>query len=175
MFPDMRRKKQLLPYDECVAILREGLYGVLGTGGTDGHPYAVPLSYAFDDNADPADGAPAGRIYLHCATAGHKLDAIAENPRVSFTVVGHNEVAPEKLTNIFRSVVAFGQARRARDVDEKCLGLVALGNKYCPGLDEFVTEEIVKAVGRTEVIVVDLEAVTGKEAIELTRERSHRE
>ena len=171
MFPAMRRKKQMLPADEAQALLREGVFGVMGTAGTDGVPYAVPISYAYDPTPDVEGGAPAGRIYLHCAIAGHKLNAIEENPRVSFTVVGSNEVAPEQLTNIYRSVIAFGRARRACDVDEKCTGLVALGAKYCPGLDEFVTEEIVKSMDRTEVVVIDLEAITGKEAIELTRQR----
>lgn len=172
MFPAMRRKKQMLPADETAAILREGTFGVLGTAGTDGVPYAVPISYAYDPTPDAEGGAPAGRIYLHCATVGHKLDAIDENPHVSFTVVGSNTVAPEQLTNIYRSVIAYGRARRARDVDEKCTGLVALGAKYCPGLDEFVTDSIVKSMDRTEVVVIDLEAATGKEAIELTRERA---
>lgn len=171
MFPDMRRKKQMLSDQDSVDILTSGIYGVLGTTGTDAWPYAVPISYAFDPTPDAEAGAPAGRIYLHSAVTGHKLGAIEENPHVSFAVVGHNEVAPEQLTNIFRSVIAFGCARRARDVDEKCTGLVALGAKYCPGLDDFVTEEIVKSLDRTEVIVIDLERITGKEAIELVRER----
>ena len=125
MFPDMRRKKQMLSDQDSVDILTSGIYGVLGTAGTDAWPYAVPISYAFDPTPDAEAGAPAGRIYLHSAVTGHKLEAIEENPHVSFAVVGHNEVAPEQLTNIFRSVIAFGCARRARDVDEKCTGLVA--------------------------------------------------
>lgn len=172
MFPAMRRKKQMLPANEATAILCEGTFGIMGTAGTDGTPYAVPISYAYDPTSDAEGGAPAGRIYLHCAPVGHKLNAIDENPRVSFAVVGSNTVAPEQLTNIYRSVIAFGHARRARDTDEKCTGLVALGAKYCPGLDDFVTEEIVKSMDRTEVVVIDLESVTGKEAIELTRERA---
>ena len=103
MFPDMRRKKQMLSDQDSVDILTSGIYGVLGTAGTDAWPYAVPISYAFDPTPDAEAGAPAGRIYLHSAVTGHKLEAIEENPHVSFAVVGHNEVAPEQLTNIFRS------------------------------------------------------------------------
>ncbi len=173
MFPDMRRKKQLLPPDESIAILAESLFGVLGTGGTDGQPYAVPISYAYDGTPDAESGAPCGRIYLHCAVVGHKLDALAENPRVSFAVVGSNKTAPERLTTLFRSVIAFGTARHARDENEKRAGLLALGAKYCPGLDDLVAKEIDGSLNRTEVIAIDLEAITGKEAIELVHQRKN--
>lgn len=175
MFPSMRRSKQLLPTDTCTAILNEGVYGILGTGGTDGYPYAVPLSYAFNADADVDGGAPSGRLYLHCATSGHKLEALQANPRVSFTVVARSEVAPEKLVNQFRSVIAFGTARQPHSDAEKLEALVALGRKYCPGLDELVTEEIDKALGHTGVIVIDLEAVTGKESLDLAKARAHGE
>ena len=87
MFPDMRRKKQMLSDQDSVDILTSGIYGVLGTAGTDAWPYAVPISYAFDPTPDAEAGAPAGRIYLHSAVTGHKLEAIEENPHVSFAVV----------------------------------------------------------------------------------------
>jgi len=70
MFREMRRKKQLLPEDACIAILQKGTSGVLAVLGDDGYPYAVPLSYVYH----------AGKLYFHCAKAGHKLDAIQSNP-----------------------------------------------------------------------------------------------
>lgn len=168
MYPAMRRSKQQLPADECAAILDGATYGVLGTAGTDGCPYAVPLSFAYDGT--PADGAPAGRLYAHCATVGHKLDALAENPRVSFTVVAQSEPVPEKLTDRFRSVIAFGRARHAEG-DEAADVLRALGAKYAPGLDTMVAEEIEKTAHRTVALVIDIEHITGKEGLELLRER----
>lgn len=166
----MRRHKQMLPFDECLDILEEGAYGILGTGGTDGYPYAPPISYAFEADPDGSAETPRGRLYLHCATTGHKLDALAANPRVCFTVVGRSQVVPEELTNFYRSVITFGTAHLAEG-DEKMRGLIALGNKYCPGLDDFVSEEIDKAFKRLDVLVIELEDITGKEAINLTRQR----
>lgn len=171
MFPEMRRKKQQLPAEECAAILHEGIWGALATAGTHGFPYAVPLSYAYDGTPAPDGSAPAGRLFLHCATAGHKLDALAKNPRVGFTVVGTSTVVPEKLTNAYGSVILRGRARPPRDEEEKLEALWALGRKYSPGLDDFVAEEIEKTAHRTAVIVVNIEAVTGKEGLELTRQR----
>ena len=66
MFRDMRRKRQALPPEQCAAILRRGTSGVLALAGDAGYPYAVPLSYVYTD----------GKLYFHCAKAGHKLDAI---------------------------------------------------------------------------------------------------
>lgn len=167
----MRRRKQMLPFDECLGILENGTYGILGTEGTDGYPYAVPISYAFEADPDCSAEAPRGRIYLHSATTGHKLDALAANPRVCFTVVGRSQVVPEELTNFFQSVIAFGTVHSADDA-EKMRGLIALGRKYCPGLDHFVAEEIEKDLKRIEVLVIELESLAGKEAINLTRQRS---
>ncbi len=77
---------------------------------------------------------------------------------------------PEKLTDRFCSVIAFGTARRAEG-DEKAEGLWALGTKYAPGLDAVISDEIATTAHRTEVIAIDLESVTGKEGLELLRER----
>lgn len=179
MIPKMRRHTQQLPAEECAAILKAAPYGVLGTEGTDGMPYAVPISFAYVADPVAADvagaGAPddaefAGRLYLHCATTGHKLDALAANPRVCFTVVAQSEPVAEKLTDRFRSVMAFGTAHRAEG-NEKITGLRALGAKYAPGLEAMVEDEIEKAGPRTEVIVIDITDVTGKEGLELARDR----
>ena len=172
MFPDMRRKKQLLSDQDSVDILASGIYGVLGTAGTDGYPYAVPVSFAYVPSSedDAASDAVRGRIFLHCATTGHKLDALDADPHVCFTVIAQSEPVPEKLTDRFCSVIAFGTARRAEG-DEKAEGLWALGTKYAPGLDAVVSDEIATTAHRTEVIAIDLESVTGKEGLELLRER----
>lgn len=169
MFPAMRRNKQQLPAEECAAIFRAAPCGILGTAGTDGYPYAVPVSFAYLPAAEET-AETGGRIIFHCAADGRKLDALAANPHVSFTVVAQSEPVPEKLTDRFCSVIGFGTARRAEGA-EKQEGLLALGAKYAPGLDAIVAEEIETTAHRTVVIVIDLEHVTGKEGLELTRER----
>ncbi len=66
MFREMRRKRQALSAQECIALLEKGSSGVLALEGDGGYTYAVPLSYLYEDN----------KIYFHCAKTGHKLDAI---------------------------------------------------------------------------------------------------
>lgn len=158
----MRRKKQELSRKRCIALLNDGVYGVLGTAGTNGYPYAVPVSYAF-----APDDTGLGRIFIHCALTGHKLDAIERESRVSFTVVTESETLAEKLTALFRSVIVFGRAREAATDDEKREALLSLGQRYAPGFDELISDEIEAMWKRTKVIVIDIDAITGKEAIEL--------
>lgn len=66
MFREMRRKKQLLSKRESIDVLSRGTAGVLALLGDDDYPYAVPISYVYDNS----------KIYFHGAKAGHKIDAI---------------------------------------------------------------------------------------------------
>lgn len=77
MFREMRRKKQVIPLEESIAVLMCGTSGVLAVQGDNGYPYAVPISYAYYGT----------HIYFHCAKAGHKLDAIKRDNKVSFCVI----------------------------------------------------------------------------------------
>ena len=49
MFREMRRKRQQMPESEAVAILERGSHGVLAVLGDGGYPYAVPISYVYED------------------------------------------------------------------------------------------------------------------------------
>lgn len=66
MFREMRRKRQLLSEAETISMLQSATSGVLAVQGDDDYPYAVPLSFAYED----------GKLFFHAATSGHKLDAI---------------------------------------------------------------------------------------------------
>ena len=132
MFRDMRRKNQLLPQEEAEAILRQGTSGVLSLLGDGGYPYGVPLSYVYHN----------GKLYFHCAKAGHKLDAIRREGKCSFCVIGQDQVVAEKYTTLFRSVIAFGQVRVLEDDGEKRAALEALGERFNPGQPESLEKEI---------------------------------
>ena len=70
MFREMRRKKQQLSERDSKDVLLRRTFGVLAVTGDEGYPYAVPLSYVFDEKAN--------KIYFHCAKSGHKLDALRQ-------------------------------------------------------------------------------------------------
>lgn len=160
MFPEMRRKKQQLSNEETEAILRRGSHGVLALLGNEGWPYALPISYVYDE----------GRLYFHCAAAGHKLEAIAREPRASFCVVDMDEVIPELFTTAYRSAIAFGRLRVLEDREEIVRALEALCGKYSPGLD--TAEEIKKHLNNVCVLEMNVEHVSGKEGLELVRRRN---
>ena len=101
MFRAMRRARQQMISEDALAIMEKGRTGVLAVAGDDGYPYAVPLNYVWHEY----------KIYFHCATAGHKLDAIQSCDKVSLCVVDRDQVDAEKFTTLYRSCVAFGRAR----------------------------------------------------------------
>ena len=161
MFREMRRKRQALSHEESVAILNRGTSGVLAVSGDDGYPYAVPLSYVYRDS----------KIYFHSARSGHKLDAIARNPKASFCVIDQDDVVPQEYTTYFRSVVAFGKARIVDDEDEKRGALEVLAARYSPDHEQGRLQEIDKQIRQVCLVELAIEHLTGKEAIELVRAR----
>ena len=162
MFRDMRRKDQVLSREECLAVLDRGTSGVLAVHGDDGYPYAVPLSYAYED----------GKLWFHCARTGHKLDAILRDPKVTFCVVDRDQVVPLEYTTYFRSVILFGKARVLEDSPEVLAALEKLALRYAPEDSEAHREAILeKELPALVAIEVTMEHLSGKEAIELVRSR----
>jgi uncharacterized protein len=161
MFRPMRRKKQLLPEAETTAMLRSCTAGVLAVQGDDGYPYAVPLSFAYED----------GTLYFHSAVAGHKLDALEHGDKASFCVIAADDIVPEKFTTHFRSVIAFGKARVVTDDDEKRRALLRLAEKYSPDHLDAAGAEIDGDWKRVTVLALDVEHLTGKASIELVKQR----
>lgn len=159
----MRRSKQSLTDEESQEILRSGIVGTLGVSGDNDYPYTVPINYVFID----------GKIYAHCATAGHKIDAIKRNDKVSFCVIGQDTVVPERFTSYYRSVIAFGRAKLLDHGSEYDKAIYALSKKYSPNESEDrIMDEINSSAGRFLMIAIDIEHMTGKEAIELVRKRA---
>lgn len=158
----MRRFRQLLPEEETLDILKNGTNGVLALCGSDGEPYAVPISYAYAH----------GKLYFHGAGVGHKHDIIKENPRASFAVVQQDEIVPEKFTTYFKSVIAFGTIKYAETREEIRHGIELLAKKYSPlETDEAVQAEIAATGKGMRVFVLEIEKITGKQAIELVNKK----
>ncbi|MCI8727328.1 MAG: pyridoxamine 5'-phosphate oxidase family protein [Hungatella sp.] len=158
MFREMRRNRQMLSEEECVAILERGSAGVLSLQGDDGYPYGVPISYVYHK----------GKLYFHSAAQGHKIDAVKNSPRASFCVIADDLVVPETYTTLFRSVVVFGQIQVIEDEEEKRKALGILGKKYHPLDTEAHRMDVVdKSLGRVCMLELGIAHMTGKEAREL--------
>lgn len=154
---EMRRFRQTLTQEECNGVLGRGTSGVLAVTGDGGYPYAVPLSYVWED----------GKVYFHCAAAGHKLDAIRADDRASFCVIDRDQIVPEEYTTYFRSVIVFGRTRVLDDPREKRHAIEVLAEKYRPGFPEAMAAEIDGAWDRLCMVELAAEQVTGKQAREL--------
>jgi len=161
MFREMRRKKQVLSKLESEEVLEKGTAGVFAVHGDNGYPYAVPISYVYHDE----------KLYMHSAKSGHKIDAIMKDDKVSFTVIDKDEIIPKEFTTYFRSVICFGKARIIEDRDEKIESLKILTRKYSPNMEDEMNKEIEGALNHLEMIVIDIEHMSGKEAMELVKRK----
>ncbi len=158
MFREMRRKRQLLSREDSVRILQEGTSGVLALLGDEEYPYAVPLSYVYQED----------KIYFHCARSGHKLDAVKRHAKASFCVVGQDQVVPEKYTTYFLSVVAFGKVRILEKGPEAEAAIELLAGKYHPDDTEEGRRSVIDREGKNMCLLsLDIEHMTGKKAVEL--------
>lgn len=163
MFRDMRRKKQSLSMEESVEILKKGTSGVLAVLGEEAYPYAVPMSYLYED----------GKIYFHSAKSGHKIDAIKQNEKVSFCVIDQDCIIPEKYTSYFRSVIVFGKIHVMENEQEKYRAIERLAMKYAPNDNvENRTKEIEREWKLLCMLELTVEHMTGKEAIELVKRKT---
>jgi len=160
-FREMRRKRQQLSDEESVGILQKATSGTLALLGDNGYPYAVPISFVYND----------GCLYFHSALSGHKVDAIRNCDKASFCVIQQDEVIPEEYTTYFKSVIAFGRIHIIEDEAEKLQTAKMLGNRYNPNHDESLQKEIESGFTRMLMIRLDIEHLSGKEAIELTKQR----
>lgn len=160
MFREMRRNKQLLSIEETKAVMDRCTSGILACLGDEDYPYAVPLSYVYVNN----------KIYFHSAKAGHKIDAILKNPKVSFAVIDQDKIVGKEYTTYFRSVIAFGKARIVEG-DEWTNAFKALVEKYSSEIPEEARDKKIIGCTQSYIIAIDIEHITGKEAIELVKEK----
>lgn len=162
MFREMRRKRQQLSQEECETLLKQGTHGVLSVHGDHGYPYGVPISYFYYNR----------KIIFHCAKSGHKIDALQADPRVSFCVVGQDQIVPDEYTTYFRSVIVFGKVHFIEQENEICQAAGLLACKYYPEDSESHRKEVIrKEMDRLCVAEILIDHMTGKEAIELVKKK----
>lgn len=151
----MRRKEREIRDEHSIrGILEQGLVCRLGL--CDGRfPYIVPMSY----------GACSGRLYLHGATEGTKIDLLRKNNRVCFEVDVDARIARGdsacRWSMKYRSVIGYGTARILENDGEKRAGLDVIMAHY--GGPEGPYDG--QSLARTCVIEIVIERVTGKESL----------
>jgi len=158
VFRAMRRSKQLLSKDDTTAVMERCTSGVLSCFGDEGYPYAVLINFVYYNE----------KIYFHSSKSGHKIDAITKNSKVCFTVIDEDTIVSEEFTSYFRSVVAFGNARIVEG-DEWLKSFGALVEKYSGDQPEERKQKEISGCTSVYIIAIDIEHITGKEAIEYVK------
>ena len=147
MFRPMRLNKYETDGKKALESLEKSEYGVLSVIGDDGYPYGVTVNHVTHDSF----------IYFHCALSGHKIDAIKNNPKVSFTAVSRYLLHPEEYNTEYASVVVFGKAELIEG-DEKIKAMKLLVEKFSPGMDG----DCSSSLAHTAVVKITTEHITGK-------------
>lgn len=124
--------------------------GVITLSFNDGEfPYAVPLCFVEYE----------GALYMHCALEGHKLDCLAKDPHVRFSLYENLGVDKKLATMRYYSVSGTGIATLVSDAEEKRHALAALAAKYESECTLPVPDKMLAATG---VIKVDILSRKGK-------------
>ena len=87
MFRPVRKKKNEISAEAAKQLLHTERRGVFAVNGDDGYPYAVPVNFFYDEEAN--------RIYFHGSRAGHKIDSVRKSDKVCFTVYGNETIRDE--------------------------------------------------------------------------------
>jgi uncharacterized protein len=157
MFRPVRRKKNEMGLEDARKLLHEERRGVLAVNGDDGYPYAVPVNYYYDEDAQ--------KIYFHGAKMGHKVDAITACDKVCFTVYGHETIKTDAWAPYLQSTVVFGRCRIIGDHAEAMKQLKRMALKYYP-TETLVDEEITRAEKAVQMFEITIEHMSGKEVQE---------
>lgn len=154
MFREVRRKNKIINDDAAMALLQSCRRGVLAVNGDNGYPYAVPINYYYD--------AEAQKIYFHGARVGHKADALRSCDKVCFTVYGNETIKEERWAPYMQSVVAFGRCHLIEAGSRATEILKRFAMKYYPN-EQMVDEEIAKDGKAAQLYEIEIEHLTGKE------------
>ena len=149
---NMRHTKQKLEEKEAWDMLDNAFYGVLSTVSEQGVPYGVPLHHVLSDN----------KLYFHSSLEGHKLENIASNPKVSFTVIGETKKMPKFCATHFKSVIAFGNIKKLQNVEEIIKVVYLLCEKNTPTQMETLGKVISANIPRLCALEMTIEHISGK-------------
>ena len=149
----MMRKKQQLPQEECIAILKKELRGVLSVLGDDGYPYGMPINHYYCEED--------GKLYFHGGMKGHKIDAMKRHDKASFCVYDEGFRRDGEWALNIKSVIVFGHIEFIEDWETICRISAALSRKFTDD-EDYISREIEQAGARTLLFALVPDHITGK-------------
>lgn len=157
MFRPMRREKQQMLREECVALLQREKRGVLSLLGDNGYPYGVPMDYFYCPEE--------GRLYFHSSKQGHKADAIRRCDKASFCLHDEGYREGEAWPLHFKSVIVFGRIRVVEDDEKVREVLQSLTRKFTAD-EVYIKELIARAAANAMCFALEIEHISGKRITE---------
>ena len=151
-----RMRTHPLSEEQISRLLRLAQTGSLATLNPDGTPYCTPIHFVWFE----------GAIFFHGLQEGKKLDNIARDPRVGFTVYELHELLldpsgkPCGTNTKYESVILSGRAEPVEGIEEKRNVLREIVKKYTPQLAS--TDILGDMMESTAVVRIDILELTGK-------------
>lgn len=157
MFRPIRKKKNQISDEAAKELLRTSRRGVFAVNGDDGYPYAIPINFLYDEDAQ--------KIYFHGSRAGHKVDSLRACDKVCFTVYGNETIRDEPWAPYMQSVVVFGRCRLLESGEESLALVKRFAMKYYPD-ESLVDIEIAEGGKAVQMYEITIEHYSGKEVQE---------
>ncbi len=122
---------------------------------TEEGPYLLPLNYGYRE----------GRLYIHSAKEGRKIEVSKAYPKVCFEVSDSIQVlqadTPCGFTTRYRSVIGMGRIRIVSDPYEKEVGLSIIMEQITGKTGwKFLSE----MMDRLVILCIDIETLSGKKS-----------
>lgn len=157
MFRPIRKKKNQISDEAAKELLRTSRRGIFAVNGDDGYPYAIPINFLYDEDAQ--------KIYFHGSRAGHKVDSLRACDKVCFTVYGNETIKDEPWAPYMQSVVVFGRCRLLESGEESLALVKRFAMKYYPD-ESLVDIEIAEGGKAVQMYEITIEHYSGKEVQE---------
>ena len=153
MFRGLLRKKQQLPMEDCIQILKQETRGVLSVLGDDDYPYGMPMNHWYNEED--------GKIYFHCGKTGHRLDALKKLDKVSFCTYDNGCRNDDEWALHVKSVIVFGRIKIIDDMEKIVDITTKLSYKFTQD-SEYIQSEIRNYKNQTLLLELTPEHISGK-------------
>ncbi|MBQ3356919.1 MAG: pyridoxamine 5'-phosphate oxidase family protein [Oscillospiraceae bacterium] len=153
MFRKMRRFRQQLSEEACLAVLKTETRGVLSMIGEDGYPYGIPMNHWYCEED--------GKLYFHGAREGQKIDLMQRNDKVCYTVYDRGFREEGEWALHVKSVVVFGRISLVADEEKAKTVCTALCRKFTDD-EDYLKRELAHALSRVQCLALTPEHMTGK-------------
>ncbi|MBR3737934.1 MAG: pyridoxamine 5'-phosphate oxidase family protein, partial [Eubacterium sp.] len=102
-----------------------------------------------------------GKIYFHGAKQGHKIDSIAKNNKVCYTVFDKGYRKENEWSLNVKSVVVFGRISLVKNTEKAKEICSDLCRKFTDD-EEYLKYEIENSLKNVQCLEIEIEHITGK-------------